>query len=114
MKNILLCCDGTNNQVSGDDTNVLRLYRVAAKLPGQQIAFYDPGVGTMADSRYRTELGQRWSMLKGLGFGSGFIENISDAYRYLMYHYEPGDRVYLSGFSRGAFTVRSIGAPDPP
>src|SRR5262245_44219444 len=110
MKSIVLCCDGTNNQFSADDTNVLRMYRVTSKIPDQQIAFYDPGVGTMSDSSYHTQLGKLWSMLKGLAFGTGFMDNISDAYRYLMQVYENGDQIYLFGFSRGAFTARAVAA----
>ena len=64
----------------------------------------------MSDSRYRSQIGKRWSMVKGLAFGAGFMDNISDAYRFLMHHYEPGDQVYLFGFSRGAFTARAVAA----
>jgi uncharacterized protein (DUF2235 family) len=53
-------------------------------------------------------LAKRTSMLKGLAFGDGFMQNIEDAYRFLMTTYEPGDQVYLFGFSRGAFTVRAL------
>ena len=109
VKNIVLCCDGTNNQFSGCHTNVIRLYKVAAKIPGQQVVFYDPGVGTMPETGWRTQLGKRWSMLAGLAFGTGFFDNISNAYRFLMREYEAGDQVYIFGFSRGAFAARAVG-----
>ena len=41
-KNIVLCCDGTSNQFAGDQTNVVRLFRCASNIPGQQLTFYDP------------------------------------------------------------------------
>ncbi|MDB6029229.1 MAG: hypothetical protein JWM68_5452 [Verrucomicrobiales bacterium] len=107
MKRIIICCDGTNNQLNGDLTNVIRLYRVALKNPGQ-VAFYDPGVGTIPDPVARTLLKKRWSLITGLAFGTGFDENVFDAYRHLMQVYEPGDQVFLFGFSRGAFTVRVL------
>jgi len=107
MKNIILCCDGTNNQVSGYHTNVIRLYKVAEK-SSKQVGFYDPGVGTMPEQGWRTQLGKRWSMIEGLAFGVGFFDNISNAYRFLMKEYEAGDQVYIFGFSRGAFTARAV------
>lgn len=107
MKNIIICCDGTQNQLDGYLTNVVRLFEVALK-DKEQVAFYDPGVGTMADSVLRTRVGKRWSLIKGLAFGSGLAENVTDAYRYLMRTYEDGDKVFLFGFSRGSFTVRVL------
>lgn len=107
MKNIIICCDGTNNKLAGDLTNVVRLFEVATKSQGQK-AFYDPGVGTMAAPDQTSWLGKRWSVVKGLAFGDGLDENVFEAYRYLMNHYEHGDRVFLFGFSRGAFTVRVL------
>jgi uncharacterized protein (DUF2235 family) len=107
MKKIVICCDGTNNQLDGDLTNVVRLFEVAVK-DQRQIAFYDPGVGTTADPLARGPISKRWSLIKGLAFGAGFEENVFDAYRYLMRVHEPGDEVFLFGFSRGAFTVRVL------
>jgi len=104
-KNIAICCDGTNNQFDGDHTNVIRAYKVI-RHHDQQLSFYDPGVGTMPEPWQKTKLGKRWSMLKGLAFGSGFLQNIEDAYRFLMRSYQPNDQIYLFGFSRGAFTAR--------
>lgn len=107
MKNIVICCDGTNNKLAGDVTNVVRLFQIAAK-SDQQVVFYDPGVGTMAAPDQKTWFGKRWSLLKGLAFGDGLDQNVFDAYKYLMGTYQPGDRVFLFGFSRGAFTIRVL------
>jgi uncharacterized protein (DUF2235 family) len=49
-------------------------------------------------------------MLRGLAFGDGFFDNVSDAYRFLMANYQDGDRIFLFGFSRGAFTARAVAA----
>src|SRR5262245_2411461 len=62
----------------------------------------------MPEPGVTNEIGKRWSILKGLAFGSGFMENIEDAYRFLMATYNPGDKVFLFGFSRGAFTSRAL------
>ena len=106
-KNIVLCCDGTDNQFSGDHTNVIRAYKVAVR-SSAQVCFYDCGVGTIPQPWDTSHLEQRWSITKGLAFGSGFMQNIADAYRFLMNSYEPGDQVFLFGFSRGSFTVRAL------
>lgn len=107
MKRLVVCCDGTNNQLAGDLTNVVRIFEVAVK-SDQQVVFYDPGVGTMADPLARGPISRRWSLVKGLAFGAGLRDNIFDAYRFLMREYEDGDQVYLFGFSRGAFTARVL------
>jgi uncharacterized protein (DUF2235 family) len=107
VKNIIVCCDGTDNQFSGDHTNVIRAFKVADGLPGQA-CYYDPGVGTLPLSGFVTNLGERWSIIEGLAFGAGLIEDVQEAYEYLMAVYEPGDLIYLFGFSRGAFTVRAL------
>lgn len=106
-KNIILCCDGTDNQFSGNHTNVIRAYKVAVRSP-QQATFYNCGVGTMPEPWDKGRLARRLSILGGLAFGVGFTKNIADAYRFLMINYVPGDRVYLFGFSRGAYTVRAL------
>jgi uncharacterized protein (DUF2235 family) len=108
-RNIVICCDGTNNQFAGDHTNVIRTYKVARRTPGQ-LTYYDPGVGTMPEPWEKTKLAKRWSMLKGLAFGDGFFDNILDAYRFVIANYEPGDKVFIFGFSRGAFTARAVAA----
>jgi len=106
-KNIVLCCDGTDNQFSGYHTNVIRAYKVAVH-SASQVTYYDCGVGTMPAPGVTGKVAKWWSMMKGLAFGSGFKQNVMDAYTFLMNTYEPGDQVYLFGFSRGAYTVRAL------
>ena len=108
-KNLVLCCDGTNNQFDGHHTNVVRTYKVAPRGPNQ-LTFYDPGVGTMPEPWKKTQFGKRLSMLAGLMFGNGFFDNISLAYKFLMANYEPGDKIFIFGFSRGAYTARAVAA----
>jgi uncharacterized protein (DUF2235 family) len=106
-KNIVICCDGTGNQIKADLSNVLKLFRVARKTE-RQVVFYDPGVGTIGNS-------EPWARLKanvlgvwGLITGYGLDRNVLDAYRFLVDTYEDGDDIYLFGFSRGAYTVRVL------
>jgi len=107
-KNIIICCDGTGNQFGEANSNVVKLFSVLEKNDPNQIAYYDPGVGTMTESLLKVTLGQRIRILKGLAFGAGLAENIEQAYQFLMENYEKGDKVYLFGFSRGAYTVRAL------
>jgi uncharacterized protein (DUF2235 family) len=105
MKRIVVCCDGTWNTPDQQDngkpspTNVVRTVRTVAERDSggrRQLVYYDEGVGT------------RWfDHLTGGAFGYGLSANIRQAYRYLVRHYQPGDEIFLFGFSRGAYTARS-------
>ncbi len=110
-RNLVICCDGTGNIWGNDcDTNVVKLVRLLQK-NDEQILFYDPGVGT---SDTYPSIGRisrakaRWKELIGLGLGGGIYQNIGQAYGFLVEHYQPGDHVFIFGFSRGAFTARCV------
>lgn len=108
-KNIVLCCDGTGNDFRqpATDSNVVKLYNTLVIGPGQ-IAYYHPGVGTMGSPTARGPVEKFVSKVRGLAFGAGLLDNVGDAYRYLMETYQDGDRIFLFGFSRGAYTARAI------
>ena len=106
MKNIIICCDGTGNEYGKDNTNLV-LTSEAAIRDDQQIVYYDPGVGT-GGWEYNEESGILHST-SDLATGKGLQKNVTDAYIYLMNEFEDGDQVFLFGFSRGAFTARSLG-----
>ena len=106
-KNIVICSDGTgNSDVKGRGTNVFKLFE-AIDLNGHrtdpsldpQVAFYDDGVGTEDLKPLR---------LLGGAAGLGLARNVRQLYRELARVYDPGDRIFLFGFSRGAFTVRTL------
>ncbi len=100
MKRIVICCDGTWNSPEDEQaTNVLRFSRAIAPLDASghsQVIFYDWGVGS-----------DRKKMSGGIS-GVGIDKNIMDCYRFLIHNYELGDKLYFFGFSRGAYTVRSL------
>lgn len=99
-KNIVICSDGTGNTaIKGRGTNVFKLYEAVDLSGGGQIAFYDDGVGTESFKPLR---------LLGGAFGWGLSRNVRKLYAALVRVYEPGDRIFLFGFSRGAFTVRTL------
>ncbi len=100
MKNIILLSDGTGNGAAKrNKTNVWRLYAALDLHDDRQIAMYDDGVGSKKSTFYK---------LMGGAFGYGLKRNVLELYKYLCRNYQSGDRVYLFGFSRGAFTVRVV------
>ena len=109
-KNIVICCDGTGNEVGANEfSNVAKLYAQLDKCsPARQASFYDPGLGTLGTPGFRTRTFTSLTRLMGLAFGYGLHDNVKDAYLFLMQQYAPGDRVFLFGFSRGAYTVRAL------
>jgi len=108
MKNIVICCDGTGNEYGERKSNVVKLYQCLHNVPGRQVTYYHPGVGTMGDMRALSEAGRAWTKFRGLAFGYGLSENIVDAYRFLMQTFEEKDAIYIFGFSRGAYTARAL------
>ena len=106
-KNIIICSDGTGNTaIKGRGTNVFKIFE-AADLNGHrydaqlapQVAIYDDGVGTESFKPLKLLAG-------ATGFGLG--RNVRQLYKELCRIYDPGDRIFLFGFSRGAFTVRTL------
>lgn len=107
-KNVVVCCDGTGNQFGDRVSNVVKLYSLLLHEPGRQVLFYDPGVGTTSVHRALESVRKAVVRPVELAFGVGLTKNIEDAYRFIMDTYEDGDRLFLFGFSRGAFTVRGV------
>jgi uncharacterized protein (DUF2235 family) len=111
-KNIVICLDGTGNQFKEHNSNIVTLYSVleGTRVEGERVqeAYYDPGVGTLADPAYRTPIGKGINKALGMAFGRGLTRNITEAYSYLMDTYRDGDRIYVFGFSRGAYTARAL------
>jgi uncharacterized protein (DUF2235 family) len=107
-KNIVVCCDGTANELTRDRTNVVKLFRTLVKDPVVQVCYYHPGVGTMAPPGFVTKTGALIAEVAGLAFGYGPTNDICDAYIFICRHFEADDNIYLFGFSRGAYTVRAL------
>jgi len=103
VKRLICCLDGTWNAPDqpGNPTNVtaiMRALRPADAAGVQQVVHYDKGVGT----------GGPIDRVRGGVFGQGLNANVQQAYRFLINNYSPGDEIYLFGFSRGAYTARSL------
>lgn len=106
-RNLVICCDGTNNSVVGGTTNVLRLFGSLLRDP-DQLAFYDSGVGTLTDPTRVTPLGRWFSRQVDMAVGNSLGRSVCAAYRFLCQHWQEGDEVYLFGFSRGAYAARAL------
>lgn len=115
-RNLVILCDGTGNELGGalsdkeSDiriSNVLKLYRIAEK-GKRQLVYYTPGVGTVGRVDFLFRWKQNFLGFLGLTMGYGLDDNVLGAYRFLVENWEDGDRIYLFGFSRGAWTARVL------
>jgi uncharacterized protein (DUF2235 family) len=107
-KNIVICCDGTANEFTAHNTNVLKLYYTLEQDPQQQVTYYHPGLGTMEPSGALSPFTRKFTRLLGMAMGYGLSDDIARAYSFLMEEYSEGDKLFLFGFSRGAYTVRAV------
>ncbi|ALQ07610.1 DUF2235 domain-containing protein [Pseudoalteromonas fuliginea] len=110
MANLVICCDGTWNNPQQEDngapapTNVVKLYHALAKKDNSEVIqklYYHPGLGG-------EETGLKDSIIDG-ALGKSIKRHICSAYHWLASNYNEGDKVFIFGFSRGAFTARSLG-----
>ena len=108
MKRLIISCDGTWNTPDQEEggrkcpTNVVKFHNSVLPVDSagvKQETYYHPGVGTE---------GGALSRIAGGAYGKGLSRNIKSAYKWLACHYETGDEIYLLGFSRGAYTARSL------
>ena len=109
MKRFAIFCDGTwNRPNAAKTTNVYQLYRATKRVAPDgvvQLPTYVPGVGT---GYGLSGAAKAADVVLGGVFGVGVMRNIKRAYRFLAEHYVAGDEIYIFGFSRGAFTARSL------
>lgn len=109
-RNLVLCLDGTGAELRArGNSNVVLLYQLLDHSDlTRQIAYYEPGVGTFAAAGAWTPLARWVSRMGGMAFGIGLRQNLGQAYTWLMQNWAPGDRIYVLGFSRGAYTARAL------
>lgn len=118
-KNIVIFSDGTGQRggISFDErrSNIYKLFRATRCGPDStidpflQLTYYDPGLGTIPEGT-----NMFWGFIRKIhniisqATGLGITTNVIDCYAEIIQMYEPGDRIYLVGFSRGAYTVRCL------
>lgn len=100
-RRLVLFADGTGNAFTKQESNVWRLYEALDRTKPDQIAYYIKGVGTAG-----------WAPLAALdgATGIGVPSNVRKLYRFLCWNWQPGDKIYIFGFSRGSFTARTLAA----
>jgi uncharacterized protein (DUF2235 family) len=115
MKRLIVCCDGTWQSARQENlTNIAKIAMHAAHEDDsgvRQIVYYDSGVGATFDAdddNLLNEIGDWLDKKLGGAIGDGLEEKIFDAYRFLAFNYSPGDEIFIFGFSRGAYTARSL------
>ena len=111
-RRLIVCCDGTWQDLDQScHTNVVKMAQAIQPLDNtngnhiHQIIYYDEGIGTQ---QVGSKIIDNLIKFVGGGLGLGIDHKIQDAYRFLCLNYEPEDEIYLFGFSRGAYTVRSL------
>jgi len=120
-RNIVIFSDGTGARggvfVDENRSNVYKLYRATRCGPDtlidarEQLAFYDPGIGTLAPgSGFLGSIARSVYNLVSQALGLGLTRNIIDCYAAIIQLWRPGDRIFLFGFSRGAYTIRCLAA----
>lgn len=98
-RKIVIFADGTGNAFSTQESNVWRLYEALDRAKSDQIAYYIKGVGTAGWKPFAAFDGAT---------GVGVPSNVRTLYRFLCWNWKPGDKIYILGFSRGAFTARTL------
>ncbi|GAA6032167.1 hypothetical protein JCM8097_007107 [Rhodosporidiobolus ruineniae] len=111
-RRLVLFFDGTGNQFGSTITNIPTLFSLSSEDPSKQLCYYQTGIGTsisthespFAPSKIMNRLGQ----IVDTGVAWSLPSHIQKGYQFLMNHYQPGDAIFLFGFSRGAFTARAL------
>ena len=119
-RNIVIFADGTGQRggifFDENRSNIYKLYRATrcgpeySVNPAEQLTFYDPGVGTKPiEGNFFFGLYRRLHNLVSQATGLGLTLNMIECYAAIIRMWRPGDRIFVFGFSRGAYTVRALG-----
>ncbi|KAI9695135.1 MAG: hypothetical protein M1820_008903 [Bogoriella megaspora] len=115
-RKLVLCFDGTGNKFCGThaDSNIVKMYRMLDRSSEGLMSYYQPGIGTYVTSSSLSQHSKvarikSWYMKsKDQAVGTSFGDHVMGGYKFLMRYYNPGDEIYMLGFSRGAYTARFL------
>ncbi|MCJ1287666.1 hypothetical protein MMC26_007018 [Xylographa opegraphella] len=115
-RRLILCFDGTGNTFAGNtgDTNIVKLYDKFKRDDPNQYHYYQTGIGTYdigggsINKSFFGNIKAKISRSADSAFGTTFDAHVIAGYRFLMKYYKAGDKIYMFGFSRGAFTARFL------
>lgn len=105
-RNIVLCFDGTGDWFASGQTNVAKIFSALDR--DTQVVFYDGGIGTLTDWRSIVAVQRVFLKMVDLASATSLREKVLNGYLFLVEHYQPGDRIFMFGFSRGAYTARLV------
>ncbi|KAG0694907.1 hypothetical protein DFH29DRAFT_298734 [Suillus ampliporus] len=108
-RNLVICIDGTSNKFGDKNTNIVELYSRIVK-NDNQLTYYNSGVGTYSRpyGLAHTRIAEHISSILDLAIAHNINKNIIHAYEWLSDKYHDGDKIFLFGFSRGAYQVRAL------
>lgn len=106
-RKLVVCLDGTGNEIEANESNILRLYKCLQRTD-DQLVYYNPGVGTLDTRPFSRTVLAKPKMILGLVAGLGLEANVLRAFQFLCENYQDGDRLYFFGYSRGAYSARVL------
>lgn len=108
-RTIVLCFDGTGDQFDADNSNVVQLVSLLKKDDrSKQMVYYQSGIGTYTSAKIATPIRAQFRKILDKMFASSIHAHVMGGYEYLMQNYQFGDKICIFGFSRGAYTARSL------
>ncbi|KIJ13818.1 hypothetical protein PAXINDRAFT_80411 [Paxillus involutus ATCC 200175] len=108
-RTLVLCFDGTGDQFSEDNSNIVQFFSMLRKDdPSQQLVYYQAGIGTYTIPQIATPFMAKVSKAIDLMIGNHLDVHVMGGYEFLMQNYEAGDKICIFGFSRGAYTARAL------
>ncbi|KAF9817319.1 hypothetical protein IEO21_03579 [Rhodonia placenta] len=107
-RTLILCFDGTADQFSDTNTNVVKLYSLFKKEESEQLCYYQPGIGTYLNDGVVSPFFEWGAKILDQGVAWYLDAHVRGGYQFLMQNYRPGDKICIFGFSRGAYTARAL------
>ncbi|KAH8433374.1 T6SS phospholipase effector Tle1-like catalytic domain-containing protein [Aspergillus melleus] len=116
QRELILCFDGTGNtfRADGSESNILKIFRMLDRKRENRFCYYQPGIGkettpgTFANAALRPFSNLPTHTIFEQAFASSFDEHVFSGYKFLARRWQPGAKIYLFGFSRGAYTARFL------
>ncbi|KAJ7057794.1 hypothetical protein C8F01DRAFT_1151097 [Mycena amicta] len=108
-RNLILCFDGTGDQFDADNSNIVQFFSALKRDDKtKQMVYYQSGIGTYTSTKSATPVGTKLSLMLDTAIARNLKSHVMSGYEFLMQNYTPGDRISIFGFSRGAYTARSL------
>ncbi|KAG6866325.1 hypothetical protein C0991_005792 [Blastosporella zonata] len=108
-RTLVVCFDGTGDQFDADNSNIVQLVSLLKKNDrNKQMVYYQAGIGTYISPKVATPMTAKMSKILDEMFAWNLDAHVMSGYEFLMQNYLEGDKICIFGFSRGAYTARSL------